>query len=478
LYCLLSFMLTVSVNSIAQEYTLSAHVEGIPVSQVYLVSIYRFKQTIIDSASSGENGNFQFHFNRGSATGLYRLILGKTKKSELNNGQPQTFNIIFNKENTDVFTVFDYPADSMKVSQGKENQLYYEYLKKKRSNTQRLELLEQLLRQYPDDDCVPAPSKKDPPCFYHQIEAQYSSLQMDLLNYTHDLVERYPGTFISKIVRAEQFPFLDVSLNEEARLQFMKSNFFKPSDFQDTLLLRSDVLSNKIVTYIGLYRNTSYNETQQSRAFIQGSDMILTMARAGDPGVFDYTLTYVMEGFNQIKQDEVLASITDNYVSGRSCGIEDENLKRIILKTANYKRSSIGATAPEILFTVEPKNSAGRPVILSDIKAEYTLLLFWASWCPHCNQLLPELKKVYDRYKGSRFEVVAVSLDVDSLQYTKTISTGNYSWVNSCDYRKWESPPAREYNVHATPTMFLLDRTKKIIAKPEKFEQVIPYLAQ
>ena len=40
------------------------------------------------------------------------------------------------------------------------------------------------------------------------------------------------------------------------------------------------------------------------------------------------------------------------------------------------------------------------------------------------------------------------------------------TWLNICDLKGWGSPIAKDYNVFATPMMFLLDENLKIVAKP------------
>ena len=110
----------------------------------------------------------------------------------------------------------------------------------------------------------------------------------------------------------EQYPFIEATVTEEERLLTLKKQFFKPSDFPDTLLLYSDALSNKIITYLGLYRNPDYIEEQQTNEFIKAADQLLTAVKystgiapssQGKEGVGLYILKYVIEGFNQIKQD-------------------------------------------------------------------------------------------------------------------------------------------------------------------------------
>ncbi|MBC8555077.1 MAG: redoxin domain-containing protein [Candidatus Brocadiales bacterium] len=50
---------------------------------------------------------------------------------------------------------------------------------------------------------------------------------------------------------------------------------------------------------------------------------------------------------------------------------------------------------------------------LSNINAEYTLVLFWASWCPHCSSLLSEVKGIYEEFRDKGLEILAISIEKD-----------------------------------------------------------------
>ena len=57
------------------------------------------------------------------------------------------------------------------------------------------------------------------------------------------------------------------------------------------------------------------------------------------------------------------------------------------------------------------KNLEGKTVRLSDYvgKGKYVLVDFWASWCGPCRAEIPNLIKVYNKYKGDKFEVLGVA---------------------------------------------------------------------
>ena len=54
----------------------------------------------------------------------------------------------------------------------------------------------------------------------------------------------------------------------------------------------------------------------------------------------------------------------------------------------------------------------GRPVTLSSFKGKKVVFVnVWATWCTECRKELPTVQKMYEKFKGDDFEVLAVSID-------------------------------------------------------------------
>jgi len=60
-------------------------------------------------------------------------------------------------------------------------------------------------------------------------------------------------------------------------------------------------------------------------------------------------------------------------------------------------------------FTLTDLN--GKKVALSSCKGKVVLVEFWATWCPPCREAVPEMNKLYEKYKNRNVQVLAVSLD-------------------------------------------------------------------
>lgn len=74
-----------------------------------------------------------------------------------------------------------------------------------------------------------------------------------------------------------------------------------------------------------------------------------------------------------------------------------------------------GTEAPD--FTLKDIN--GTEYTLSQLRGNYVVLDFWASWCPDCRKDVPMLKELYAKY-GERIKFVSVSFD-DKKKIGKTM---------------------------------------------------------
>ncbi len=124
-------------------------------------------------------------------------------------------------------------------------------------------------------------------------------------------------------------------------------------------------------------------------------------------------------------------------------------------------RFTKGMVAPELnLPTPE-----GRNVALSSLRGKYVLLEFWAAWCRPCRMENPNLVRTYNKFKNKGFEIYAVSLDRERLDWLNAIKQDGLNWIHVSDLQFWNSTAAKIYGVQSIPANFLLDKEGKILAK-------------
>ena len=130
-------------------------------------------------------------------------------------------------------------------------------------------------------------------------------------------------------------------------------------------------------------------------------------------------------------------------------------------KLKRYARLLPGRQAPDFTIT----DLEGRTVRLSDYSGRWVLLDFWAAWCLPCRQENINYARAYAKYKEDGFEIVAVSLDTSPKLLKQAIQRDKAIWKQLSDYKGWDSPAARLYNVNAIPANILIDPRGRIVKK-------------
>jgi peroxiredoxin len=107
----------------------------------------------------------------------------------------------------------------------------------------------------------------------------------------------------------------------------------------------------------------------------------------------------------------------------------------------------------------------GNEVSLSSLKGKVTLVAFWASGHENSIQAMLQLKSTYNTYKSRGFEVYAISLDNDKIQWMNAMDFNEFEWINVCELSFPNSTAALLYNVSSLPTTFLINREGDIVSK-------------
>lgn len=108
----------------------------------------------------------------------------------------------------------------------------------------------------------------------------------------------------------------------------------------------------------------------------------------------------------------------------------------------------------------------GKKVQLSDFKGKYVLIDFWASWCPDCRRISPNVEAIAKEYQGKDLAVVAVSFDIDKEAWVKYINRNGapVNEVHVSELKKMkESAVAKAFGVQWIPSLYLLDKDGKVL---------------
>lgn len=94
----------------------------------------------------------------------------------------------------------------------------------------------------------------------------------------------------------------------------------------------------------------------------------------------------------------------------------------------------------------------------ADRRERPAVLLFWATWCPYCRALMPEIQALREAYPAEALDIFAINIweDGDPVAYMRE-SGFSYELLLDGD------PVTEPYGVEGTPGLFLVDADGRIV---------------
>lgn len=227
----------------------------------------------------------------------------------------------------------------------------------------------------------------------------------------------------------------------------------------DSLITTTPFLREKINEYINFWVG------QQEKRLKEGTDKVVNTLAANE-AIRKYAISTLTDYFTEQNNFPLLDYLYSTYIStceapplqGKSAAIVEQ-----------MKRLAKGNKAPELIMP----DDKGNYFWLSQMKTrKYVVLFFWASWCQHCNEMMPDVIKFYNEAKAKGVDVVAVSLDDNKEQWLNFVAKNKLSWTNVSDLKHWDSEAVRLYALRATPTFYVLDSSLTIIGRTNDLDEL------
>ena len=140
----------------------------------------------------------------------------------------------------------------------------------------------------------------------------------------------------------------------------------------------------------------------------------------------------------------------------------------------NISNNRIGHTANDFAYTLINGDNGN----LHSVSAEYTILYFNDPECEDCIMLIKQLiasSIVTDLTKQSRLKILMTYVNDDIEAWKKHASDVPDSWIYSRDTEQ-KIIIEEIYDIKQFPTMYLLDKDKKVLLKDTTFEKLEDYL--
>jgi len=96
---------------------------------------------------------------------------------------------------------------------------------------------------------------------------------------------------------------------------------------------------------------------------------------------------------------------------------------------------------------------------LQEQRGRVVMINFWATWCGPCRVEMPHLARLYEKYRGSGFTVLAVNIDEDP---HKAASLAKQLGMRFPVLLDTEKKVSRLYDLSTMPSSVLVDRDGRV----------------
>ena len=433
----------------AQSWVIQGNIENAEEGPVLLASYYGDRFRVVDSIDV-RSGFFYFMCSEASPRGIYRIIYAD--RVDGIRSQNRFVEFIFNRENIEI-NVPSADGNVLPYFEGsEENRVYSGFMEFELGYEERLMAVYRQLSTLPSGE-------------YEQeaVEGEYNALQQERNHYMDSITGLYPDLYAVRIMNAFRSPLIPGEMGHLRRIDTLKQCFFNHAAIEDPALLNAPVYTFKLIDYLSLYKVDSLGKEEQEKEFIKAVDHIMVNV-FGNEELRTFVVEFLLQGFEMLDMEQVQMHIADQYLDV-ACKSDVEEL--ILSRMEGYKKMAPGETAPDIVL----RDTEGTNHQLSDIPEDYVLVIFWASSCDHCRDMLPELQRWYLSEENFGVEVLSISIDTSLTDFERYMEQLDPQWITAHDPLGWYGKVSSDYHIYATPSLFLLDKERSIIARPSSFRQ-------
>ena len=415
-------------NSLDKDWVILYKIEG--ATQQFVQNTTIKKDTLLIDGEKKAINIFKFELPTTTKAGTYRVSYRTSGISFVD--------FIFNKEDVSFTFHPDYPQQAILFSKSRENIIYKNYLKDISKQQQKLDSLQIKAIENLETDLNQA---------YKTALKRINSIQEKYIESTKNM---YVYPFIKASLRVNS---AEIKTNLQDYMYAVKNTFFDHIKFSNETLINSSFLVDRITDYI-FYINYSEDETTQQSLYKSALETVFT--KIEDSVFKKYIIEFLIGQFEEANNLEMIDFLFENYYNTLPKSMQNDKFKTEKLKLL---ATAIGSIAPDFSWIEN-----GKEFQLSNLnEVNNYVLVFWSTGCSHCLKEIPELHKFLQGKKD--IKVIAFAMERNDLDWEKMkITLPN--WHHVLGLNKWNNKTARIYNINTTPTYFVLDSNKKIIANP------------
>lgn len=268
-------------------------------------------------------------------------------------------------------------------------------------------------------------------------------------------------------------PVIPALLNTpESRADYLVRHYWENVDFADTTYLdHREVMEQAWVDYIDIMKLVP-EETAISAIKQMYKD-------AGKKKKVFFYFTdlaekYLYDPNSPMRNEELYIPVLDAMLESTVLDDTEKILPKGRRDLAEQNR--LGRQAEDFTYTLV----SGKSGTLYGVKADYTLLFINNPGCHACEEGIKELKQapaINKEFEAGNLKILSVYPDEDKEEWERHLSDFPKEWINGYD-KKLMIKEKNLYDLKAIPTLYLLDKNKKVLLKDVVVGQIEQYLQQ
>ena len=269
------------------------------------------------------------------------------------------------------------------------------------------------------------------------------------------------------------FPHVEVPAmitDPQARADYMAVHWWDKFDFTDTTSLsRPEITEQGLADYLYI---VSMADSAKAREGVMKMMERSTVDSAMYAWFREETERYLWDPNSPIRNENLYIYVLESIIGS---GKVDELVKgRAEKQLQTTQKNRPGMTAADFTYTL----ASGRQGRLSQIRSEYTLLFLSNPGCPACGEIIAQIKSspaMNAMEQNKRLTVLTVYPDEELEEWHKHLPDLPSDWINGYD-KELVMRGDDLYDMRAIPTLYLLDKDKKVLLKDTTFGQLEAYI--
>ncbi|WP_435261283.1 TlpA family protein disulfide reductase [Tenacibaculum sp. nBUS_03] len=386
-------------------------------------------------------GRFSFELPETAQTGVYRATY--------RNSGSGFVDFLFNKENIEFYFNPKYPEQTIAFTSSRENKVFSKYLEQSANAQKKINSYQVNYIQNPVRDVKKA---------YKKAVEELEDLQEANENKSEGMLSYH---FIKASAQYNSSSPID---NMQKYVASKVDNFFKYVDFESMPLYQSSFLIDRINDFV-FYLNYSEDQVTQQSLYKESITKVLDDVLS-NKSFKKEAIEFLITSFTDKRNSEIVDWLfTEFYdkLDNRDQSFKDKKLGQLSV--------SVGRIAPD--FSWKENETEYKLSTLNDGK--YYLLIFWSTACPHCVKEIPDVHNFMKQFTNT--SVIGFGIESNDTKFNefKKQLDGWHNVYGTHPENKFDNETVRAYKIDATPTYFVLDSNKKIIAIPNTVEDVHKY---